>query len=73
VDWLVEANDSEKCAVSIFRVEMICWDLEEPYIYRMAGQEVEGEGQSRQVRHRMNWTTDSAPSWQHEQGKWLLH
>jgi hypothetical protein len=28
VDWLVEANISEKHALSIFRAEVISWDLE---------------------------------------------
>jgi hypothetical protein len=28
VDWLVEADVSEKCAVSIFWVEVISWDSE---------------------------------------------
>jgi hypothetical protein len=33
VDWLVEANISEKCAVSTFRAEVMSRDSEEPYIY----------------------------------------
>jgi hypothetical protein len=28
VDWLVEDNISEKCAISIFRAEMMRWDTE---------------------------------------------
>jgi hypothetical protein len=35
VDWLVEANVSEKCAVSFFRVEVMRWDSQG--LYREAG------------------------------------
>jgi hypothetical protein len=33
VDCLVEASILKKCAVSIFRAEVICWDSEELYMY----------------------------------------
>jgi hypothetical protein len=38
--WLVEANVSEKHAVSIFKAEVISQDSEGPYIYRVARREV---------------------------------
>jgi hypothetical protein len=41
VDWLVEANVSEKHAVSIFRrAARMTQDAEGPYIYRVAGGEI---------------------------------
>jgi hypothetical protein len=62
VDWLVEANHSEKRAVSILRVEVIIRDSEGPYIcihtQRHEGK-CEGKGQSGQVR---------ADGW-----RWRLH
>jgi hypothetical protein len=32
VDWLIEANVPEKCAVSIFRAEVMSQDSEGPYV-----------------------------------------
>jgi hypothetical protein len=38
VDWLVEANVSEKRTISIFRAEVIMLEIEG--LYRVAGREI---------------------------------
>jgi hypothetical protein len=43
VDWLVEANVSEKHAVSIVRAEVMSWDCEGPYVGLME-RKSEGKG-----------------------------
>jgi hypothetical protein len=44
VDLLVEANVSEKSAISIFRAEVMSRNCKGPYIYSIVGEEISGEG-----------------------------
>jgi hypothetical protein len=64
VDWLVQANVSQKRAVSIFRAEVMNRDSE-------GGRRVksEGKGQSGRVRQRLSWTDDETPSRRQKMGE----
>jgi hypothetical protein len=50
MDWLIEANTLEKCAVFVFRAEVMSQDSEKPYICKVAGGYLKEKGQLRPNR-----------------------